>query len=137
MQHRTQGVHGGEQEPGGPGHRTHNTTHGACTPAAQNTAQEEQGRDNGENTHPKWKIQDGSMRQEHQEKVWSVRSSVKGRRRRRQEERANGGAGKGLRQGEWKEGGGEGEGQHTGARRHRGGDPGDNKEGAKGRKAKQ
>ena len=137
MQHRTQGVHGGEQEPGGPGHRTRNTTHGACTPAAQNTAQEEQGRDNGENTHQKWKIQDGSMRQEHQEKVWSVRSSVKGRRRRRQEERANAGAGKGLRQGKWKEGGGEGEGQHTGAPRHRGGDPGDNKEGAKGRKAKQ
>ena len=53
MQHRTQGVHGGEQEPGGPGHRTRNTTHGACTTAAQNTAQEEQGRDNGENRTPK------------------------------------------------------------------------------------
>ena len=77
------------------------------------------------------------MRQERQEKVWSLRSSIKGRRRRRQEEKANAGAGKGLRQGELKEGGGEGEGQHTGVPRHRGGDPGDNKEGAKGREAKQ
>ena len=77
------------------------------------------------------------MRQERQEKVWSVRSNIKGRRRRRREEKANAGAGKGLRQGDWKEGEGEGEGQHTGAPRHRGGDPGDNKDGAKGGKAKQ
>ena len=130
-QHRTQGVRGAEQEPGGPGHRTSNTTHRACTPAAQNTAQGEQGLDNGENTHPKWKIQDASMRQERQEKVWSLRSSVKGRRRRRQEKKANAGDGKGLRQGEWKEGGGEGEGQHTGAPRHRGGDQGNSKEGGR------
>ena len=77
------------------------------------------------------------MRQECQEKVWRVRSSIKGRRQRRQEKKTNAEAGKGLRQGEWKEGGGEGEGQHTGAPRRRGGDPGDNKEGAKGKKAKQ
>ena len=52
-QHHTQSVHTGEQEPGGQGHRTRNTTHRACTPAAQNTAQEEQGRDNRETTHPR------------------------------------------------------------------------------------
>ena len=96
MQHHTQKVHTGEQEPGGPGHRTRNTTHRACTPAAQNTPQEELGRDNREATHPGWKIQDGSMRQERQEKVWRVRGSIKGRRRRRQEEKATAGAGTGL-----------------------------------------
>ena len=37
-QHHTRSEHTGEQEPGGPGHRTRNTTHGACTPAAQNKA---------------------------------------------------------------------------------------------------
>ena len=52
------------------------------------------------------------MRQERQEKVWSVRGSIKGRRRRRQEEKATAGAGTGLRQRERMEGGGEGEGLH-------------------------
>ena len=98
-----------------PGHRTRNTTHRACTPAALNTAQEEQGRDNRETTHPRWKVQDESMRQERQEKEWSVRGGNTGRRRRRQEEKATAGAGKGLRQREWKEGGGEGEGQRQDA----------------------
>ena len=42
------------------------------------------------------------MRQERQEKVWSVQGSIKGRRRRRQEDKVNAGTGKGLRQGEWK-----------------------------------
>ena len=51
------------------------------------------------------------MRQERQEKVWSVWGSSKGRRRRRQEEKATAGAGTGLRQRERMEGGGEGEGQ--------------------------
>ena len=55
------------------------------------------------------------MRQESQEKVWSVRGSIKGRRRRRQEEKVTTGAGKGLRQREWMEGGGEGEGQRQDA----------------------
>ena len=55
------------------------------------------------------------MRQERQEKVWSVRGSIEGRRRRRQEEKATAGAGKGLQQGEWKGGGGEGEGQRQDA----------------------
>ena len=31
-QHHARGVHAGEHEPGGPGRRTHNTTHRACTP---------------------------------------------------------------------------------------------------------
>ena len=39
-QHHAQGVHTGEQEPGGPGHRAHNTTHRACTPV--NTSQKAQ-----------------------------------------------------------------------------------------------
>ena len=39
-QHHTQGVQRGEQEPGGPGHRTRNTTHRACTPV--NRSQEAQ-----------------------------------------------------------------------------------------------
>ena len=55
------------------------------------------------------------MRQERREKVWSLRGSIKGRRRRRQEEKAIAWAGKGLRQGEWMEGGGEGEGQRQDA----------------------
>ena len=55
------------------------------------------------------------MRQERQEKVWSVRGSIKGRRWRRQEEKATAGAGTGLWQREWMEGGGEGEGQRQDA----------------------
>ena len=55
------------------------------------------------------------MRQERQEKVWGVRGGITGRRRRRQEEKATAGAGKGLRQGEWKEGGGENPGEKAGA----------------------
>ena len=95
-------------------------THRACTPvnrsqAAQNTAQEELGRNIREATHPGWKIQDGSMRQERKEKVWSVRGSIKGRRRRRQEEKATAGAGTGLRQRGRMEEGGEGEGQRQDA----------------------
>ena len=39
-QHHTQSVHTGEQEPGGPGHRTRNTTHRACAPV--NRSQEAQ-----------------------------------------------------------------------------------------------
>ena len=34
-QHHTQGVHSGEQEPGGPGRRKRNTTHGASTPVSR------------------------------------------------------------------------------------------------------
>ena len=41
-----------------------------------------------EATHAEWKIQDGSTGLEHQGKVWSVRGSIKGRRRRRHEEKA-------------------------------------------------
>ena len=83
--------------------------------AAQNTAQEELGRNIREATHPGWKIRDGSMRQERLQKVWSVRCSIKGRRRRRQEEKATAGAGMGLRQRERMEGRGEGEGQRQDA----------------------
>ena len=55
------------------------------------------------------------MRQERQEKVWSVRGSIKGRRRRRQEEKATAEAGTGLRQREGMEGGGEREEQRQDA----------------------
>ena len=55
------------------------------------------------------------MRQERQEKVWSVRGSIKGMRRRRQEEKATAGAGTGLRQREWMEGGREAEGERQDA----------------------
>ena len=51
------------------------------------------------------------MKQERQKKVWSVRGSIKGRRRRRQEEKATAGTRIGLRQRERMEGGGEGGGQ--------------------------
>ena len=40
MQHHAQDVHTGEQEPGGPGRRTRNTTHRACRPV--NRSQEAQ-----------------------------------------------------------------------------------------------
>ena len=73
------------------------------------------------------------MRQERQEKVWSVRGSIKGRRRRRQEQKATAGAGTGLRQRERMEGGGGGRGS---AKTQRGRLRGQNKEVAKGRKAK-
>ena len=46
-QHNTQSGHTGEQEPSGPGHRTHNTTHPVGRPVirsqvAQDTAQAKQ-----------------------------------------------------------------------------------------------
>ena len=55
-----------------------------------------------------WKIQDGSMGLDRQEKVWSVRGSIKGGRRRQQEEKATAETGTGLRQREGMEGGGGG-----------------------------
>ena len=55
------------------------------------------------------------MRQERQEKVWSVEGGIKGRRWRQQEEKATTGAGTGLRQREWMGGGGEGGGQREDA----------------------
>ena len=47
MQNNTPSGHSGEQEPGGPGHRTRNTTHRAGTPVnrsqvAQDTAHAKQ-----------------------------------------------------------------------------------------------
>ena len=88
-----------------------------------------------EATHAAWKIQDGSMRHERQEKVWSVRCSIKGRRRRRQEEKATAETGTGLRQREGMEGGGGG--GRDSAKTQRGRLKGQNKEGAKRRKAKE
>ena len=75
------------------------------------------------------------MRQERQEKVLSVRGSIKGRSRRRQEEKATAEARTGLRQREGMGGGGEGGWGST--KTQRGRLRGQNKEGAKRRKVKQ
>ena len=95
----------------------------------------EPGLEHPESTHPAWKIQDGSMGLERQEKVWSVRGSITGWRRRRQEEKATADTGTGLQQREGMEGGGEGGrgSAKTQRRRLRG----QNKEGPKRSKAKQ
>ena len=72
---------------------------------------------------------------ERQEKVWSVRGSIKGRRRRGQEEQATADTGTGLRQRGGMEGGAEG--GRGSAKTQRGRLSGQNKEGAKRSKVKQ
>ena len=51
--HNTASLHTGDQEPSGPGHRTCNTTHGACIPVnrsqvAEDTAQATQHTEDGQ-----------------------------------------------------------------------------------------